>query len=724
MLILGLLFAASVANAVHVRGGSRAAEAAGNKTSMDNITESVESEPDMDSKLVIELRAAEDSLRNAKAERFKANYYLDSVLKEEQDPECVKAAKEFLSTHENATSEQAKEYLMTVERCAGHVEALPSGALAPASIMSGLKHSLEQMEHDLAGDGFKTDEPAVVWTPPTATVWGISPNHFVFRREISGNPGGWTQVRGRLIHVSQGSGWVWGLSMPNGIYRCKLPCDSGDWVKVPGSLIQLDVGTKEVWGVTMGHHIYKRSITGEGTWVSVPGRAKQISVGLGWIYAVTPGTSEVYKCKDPCAGVWVKEDAELPKDGAGKEQVMKQVDAGDGFVFGVTEEDDIFFRPTDDKGALLIDKGADPPSGADEPPKKEAPSGTDEPPKKEDRTRERPRTDKETSQTKVERWDQIPGKAKYVSSGNGYVWATSATNSVYKCKLPCRGEWVVVPGALDQVDCGQDVKIQPPEAEKAIQEESPGGPPSVAYVITSAHYIFKGPVDGTGPYKQVLGRLKHVTVAKEWIWGVTLPNSVYHCRRPCMGSWKLDKQAPKLTQVDAGENQVWGVDTMNFAYSKSVDGLGMWTQVSAPAKIKQVTVGNGWVWAVTTNDTILHCRLPCETASEWKKTPGNLMQMDAGLTEVYGWNSEHKFMVKRPIDGTGKFTVVRKPTDGGEIRYISVGDGYIWAASSKDVLSCKLPCNGQWVKVQMDQEGQEYIIQLDLGLPNKMTTPN
>lgn len=671
MLVLGLLLA-SVANAAHVRGRQSVKVADGKHFSGLAEMPSVDFAPNED--LVAKVQSAEAMLKKAEDEQFKATHYLDSVLKPGEDPDCVKAARKFLAEHKDACAEDAKKYLQTVQACSNHVDALPSGAKAPDSIMETLKLEFHNMMKDLTEQNFKTDDVKKDFIPPEPTVWGTSPNHFVFKREIAGAPGGWEQIRGRLIHVSQGSGFVWGVSMPHSIYRCKLPCNKGTWIKVPGNLIQLDAGTEEVWGVTMGNMIYKRKINGEGSWTSVPGKAAHITVGLGWVYSVAPSSSKVYKCKMPCTGTW-----ELLQLGIPGAERIKQLDAGSEQIWAVTSKDNLLYT------------GYDQSSGP-------TPKDPKKPPM----------------------WTICPGKAKYVSTGNGWVWATSVTNSVYKCKIPCKGEWSVVPGALEQVDLGIDVKIAPPQeaSPEEATKDKPAGPSSTLYGVSPQHYIYEGLIDGRGELKQVLGRLKHVTVSKEWVWGVTLPNSVYKCKRPCEGGWKQDKNAPKLTSIDAGEELVFGVDGVGLIYRKKVDGTGSWVKVDGTAK--QVSVGNGWLWAVTFEDTIMNCRLPCNDG--WQKVAGNLMQVDAGISDVWGWNSQHKFLVRRPLDGSGHFQVVRKPTDGTEIQSISVGDDYVWATTGTDkVVYCKLPCDdGAW-KVKQVPGGLQ---QIDCGLPSKSSTPN
>ena len=52
-------------------------------------------------------------------------------------------------------------------------------------------------------------------------------------------------------------------------------------------------------------------------------------------------------------------------------------------------------------------------------------------------------------------WTLVPGGLKHVSaSGNGYLWGVSSNNSIDKCKQPCSGSWIQISGSLKQIDGG------------------------------------------------------------------------------------------------------------------------------------------------------------------------------------------------------------------------------------------------------------------------------
>ena len=60
---------------------------------------------------------------------------------------------------------------------------------------------------------------------------------------------GWTQIYGKLTHVSSSLNYAWGVNSAHDIYMCQRPCTGRNWERVPGKLEQVDVDELEVWGV-------------------------------------------------------------------------------------------------------------------------------------------------------------------------------------------------------------------------------------------------------------------------------------------------------------------------------------------------------------------------------------------------------------------------------------------------------------------------------------------
>jgi len=155
-----------------------------------------------------------------------------------------------------------------------------------------------------------------------------------------------------------------------------------------------EAGNNEVWGVNSAGTIYKRPIDGSGTdWTEVPGGLKHVSAsGNGYVWGVN-NNDEIYKCQKPCSGNWI------PVLGG-----LKQISGGRSEVWGVNSAGIIVKRPVDGSG---------------------------------------------TGWTEI---PEVPGGLKHVSaSGKGYVWGVNSNDVIYKCQKPCSGDWLQVPGGLDQI---------------------------------------------------------------------------------------------------------------------------------------------------------------------------------------------------------------------------------------------------------------------------------
>ena len=100
---------------------------------------------------------------------------------------------------------------------------------------------------------------------------------------------------------------------------------------------------------------------------------------------------EIFKCCKPCHGQWQKVDG-----------LLKQIDGGRSYVYGVNKHDEIFTRPVDGSGY----------------------------------------------------WRRIPGLLKHVTaSGSNKIYGVNAADQIWQCAKPCYdGAWQSIPGRLAQCD--------------------------------------------------------------------------------------------------------------------------------------------------------------------------------------------------------------------------------------------------------------------------------
>ena len=93
-----------------------------------------------------------------------------------------------------------------------------------------------------------------------------------------------------------------------------------------------------------------------------------------------------------------------------------------------------------------------------------------------------------------------------------------------------------MPGKLKQIDGGYDR----------------------VYGVNSNNDIWTLPVDGSGSWRHIPGKLKHVSASgTHSVFGTGPDDTIWRCRKPCVGEW--EKIDGALKQCDATINCLSGV---------------------------------------------------------------------------------------------------------------------------------------------------------------------
>ena len=100
---------------------------------------------------------------------------------------------------------------------------------------------------------------------------------------------------------------------------------------------------------------------------------------------------------------------------------------------------------------------------------------------------------------------------------------------------PCNGQWIG--GLLKQIDGGE----------------------AYVYGVNSNNDIFSRPIDGSGSWCHIPGKLTDVTASGyREIYGVNAAGNIFRCPKPCIGEW--GQIVGSLKQCDATFNAVFGVN--------------------------------------------------------------------------------------------------------------------------------------------------------------------
>ena len=207
-----------------------------------------------------------------------------------------------------------------------------------------------------------------------------------------------------------------------------------------------------------------------------------MTASVNYIWGVN-NNDHIFICDNPCNGNW--------RQIAGG---LKQVDADDMEVWGVTGSGSIYKRPVDGSGA----------------------------------------------------WVHVSGQLNYVSaSGNGWIWGVTTASRIYKCKKPCNGAWILVPGGLKQIDGGEkyvygvtssdDIYVRNVDGSGSWRQIpgklsciSASGSDEV-FGVNSAGVIYrcKKPCIGGSEWEAMLGELKQCDAAPGVVYGVDSATGIW-----------------------------------------------------------------------------------------------------------------------------------------------------------------------------------------------------
>ena len=86
------------------------------------------------------------------------------------------------------------------------------------------------------------------------------------------------------------------------------------------------------------------------------------------------------------------------------------------------------------------------------------------------------------------------------------------------------------------------------------------GGDAYVYGVSCIDDIYARPVDGSGSWRQIPGKLKHITASgKSDLFGVNAQGDIFRCTKPCVGEW--EKVEGTLSQCDGSFEAIYGVNS-------------------------------------------------------------------------------------------------------------------------------------------------------------------
>ncbi|XP_066516516.1 fish-egg lectin-like [Hoplias malabaricus] len=183
-------------------------------------------------------------------------------------------------------------------------------------------------------------------------------------------------------------------------------------------------------------------------------------------------------------------------------------------------------------------------------------------------------------------WMKVPGSLTHVSVGPAGVWGVNKNDFIYKL---VRGDWVIVPGKLKQIDAGGTVS---PAGVSMIDEIFclPGGKgsgwthipgqlkyyscgPYSCWGVNSADaiYIMKGVTEsscsGSLNWESVSGGLSMIEVSTDGqVYGVSFQGNIYQRLgvspdNPAGSNWSQVQYGPTASHVTYDLGHLWILNT-------------------------------------------------------------------------------------------------------------------------------------------------------------------
>ena len=81
--------------------------------------------------------------------------------------------------------------------------------------------------------------------------------------------------------------------------------------------------------------------------------------------------------------------------------------------------------------------------------------------------------------------------------------------------------------------------------------------------------IYSRPVDGSGQWRLIPGRLTHVSGSgRHEVYGTNASGNIFRCKKPCIGEWEKIEGA--LIQCDGTFNGLFGVNSGHQIWRRNV----------------------------------------------------------------------------------------------------------------------------------------------------------
>jgi hypothetical protein len=222
-----------------------------------------------------------------------------------------------------------------------------------------------------------------------------------------------------------------------------------------------------------------------------------------------------------------------------------------------------------------------------------------------------------TQLARVQQWMNVPGNlSKVSSSAGGFVWGYNSENKLFRCPLPCTGNWKEV--ELNNVSTIFDVATDASNVYLLVDGSS------------GQRKLLINPVASTGEFNEVLvfSEATKIFSTHTFIWTQDSSNKKQRCAKPCTtGGW-ISSTDTHVRITSASETALYGVDSSGTPLKSDETLQTGWTPINELAGRKLTALlgqlDNTALYGVENGGLLREERGDTEPVTTYGQTPSSL----------------------------------------------------------------------------------------------------
>ena len=222
-----------------------------------------------------------------------------------------------------------------------------------------------------------------------------------------------------------------------------------------------------------------------------------------------------------------------------------------------------------------------------------------------------------TQLARVQQWMNVPGNlSKVSSSAGGFVWGYNSENKLFRCPLPCTGNWKEV--ELNNVSAIFDVATDASNVYLLVDGSS------------GQRKLLINPVASTDEWSEVLvfSEATKIFSTHTFIWTQDSSNKKQRCAKPCTtGGW-ISSTDTRVRITSASETALYGVDSSGTPLKSDETLQTGWTPINELAGRKLTALlgqlDNTALYGVENGGLLREERGEIEPVTTYGQTPSSL----------------------------------------------------------------------------------------------------